>query len=144
LCVCLCVFVCVCVCVRVYVCWGCFCESSGPKLAAQASKKRNFSSKWLLRSNVARRNFRIRVPAPNLSPLQNGDFLQYASLKMRRDPDVVLAAVQNKGYAMKYAGAELVEVQVQHIVYCNILQHTAEHCGALLIYTSIYSLNPVQ
>jgi hypothetical protein len=28
---------------------------------------------------------------------------------MRRDPDVVLAAVANKGYAMKYAGPELVE-----------------------------------
>jgi len=40
---------------------------------------------------------------------QNGDFLQYASAKMRRDPEVVMAAVQNKGYAMKYAGAELVE-----------------------------------
>ena len=40
---------------------------------------------------------------------QNGDFLQYASAKLRRDPDVVMAAVKNKGYAMKYAGAELVE-----------------------------------
>jgi len=71
--------------------------------------------------------FRIRVSTPNLSPLQNGDFLKYASLKMRSDPDVVLAAVQNKGYAMKYAGAELVEVQVQRIVYCNTLQQTATY-----------------
>jgi hypothetical protein len=39
----------------------------------------------------------------------SADFLQYASVRMRRDPDIVMAAVKNKGYAMKYAGAELVE-----------------------------------
>ena len=53
---------------------------------------------------------------------QNGDFLKYASVRMRRDPEVVLAAVKNKGYAMKYAGAELVEdaaFMMQAIVECS-------------------------
>lgn len=69
---------------------------------------------------------------------QNGDFLQYASVRMRRDPDIVMAAVKNKGYAMKYAGAELVEDP-------GFMMRIVTECSCLYKYAGVkaYEFSPL-
>lgn len=70
---------------------------------------------------------------------QNGDFLQYASVRMRRDPDIVMAAVKNKGYAMKYAGAELVEDP-------GFMMKIVTECSRLYKYAGVkaYEFSPLE
>lgn len=48
---------------------------------------------------------------------------------MRRDPEVVLAAVKNKGFAMKYAGAELVEDASFMMKVVNECSRTYKYAG---------------